>query len=76
MTIDVDNLPKIFGKKIKIERIKQEISQEKLAELAGLHRTTMGLIEKGKCFPELDTVAKIANGLNLELNELFDFTGI
>lgn len=70
MKNNLDNLSKIFGKRIKIERIKQEISQEKLAELSGLHRTTLGSIENGKTSPTLDSIARIANALNLTISEL------
>ncbi|MBR1942396.1 helix-turn-helix transcriptional regulator [bacterium] len=70
MNNKIDELSKRFGKRIKIERINQEISQEKLAELAGLHRTTLGTIENGKTSPTLDTIAKIANALNLTISEL------
>lgn len=70
MKNSLNNLSKNFGKRIKIERIKQEISQEKLAELSGLHRTTLGSIENGKTSPTLDTIAKIANALNLTISEL------
>ena len=70
MNDKLDDLSKRFGKRIKIERIKQEISQEKLAELSGLHRTTLGSIENGKTSPTLDSIARIANALNLTLSEL------
>ena len=46
------------------------LSQEKLAELAGLHRTTLGTIENGKTSPTLDSIARIANALNLTISEL------
>ena len=69
--IDLNELSKKFGKQIKIERIKQDISQEKLAELSDLHRTTLGIIENGKTSPTLDSIAKIANALNIKLSELF-----
>lgn len=67
-----DNLSKEFGKRIKIERIKKEVSQEKLAELSGLHRTTLGTIENGKTSPTLDSVAKIAKALNVKMSELLE----
>ena len=44
----LDDLSKRFSQRIKIERINQEISQEKLAELSGLHRTTLGSIKMGE----------------------------
>lgn len=70
MMNNLDNLSKEFGKRIKIERIKKEVSQEKLAELSGLHRTTLGTIENGKTSPTLDSIAKIAKALNVSLSDL------
>lgn len=72
MMIYLNILSKEFGKKIKIERIKRDISQEKLAELADLHRTTLGGIENGKNMPNLETIAKLANALNMTLPEIVD----
>ncbi len=72
MMIELNDLSKKFGKKVKIERIKKEISQEKLAELAKIHRTTLGGIESGQTSPNLDTIAKIANALGLTLPEMVD----
>lgn len=73
MKNNLNNLSKNFGKKIKIERIKKDISQEKLAELSGLHRTTLGTIENGKNSPTLDSIARIANALDLTLAEMVTF---
>ena len=73
MMINLDKLPKEFGKKIKIERIKRDISQERLAEMADLHRTTLGGIEHGKNMPTLETIAKLANALELSLSEIVNF---
>lgn len=72
MMINLDKLPKEFGKKVKIERIKKDISQEQLAEMADLHRTTLGGIENGKNTPNLETIAKLANALELSLSEIVD----
>lgn len=72
MMNNLDKLSKEFGKRIKIERIKKEISQEKLAELSGLHRTTLGTIENGKTSPTLDFIAKISQALNVKMSELLD----
>jgi len=72
MMIDYEEFAKKFGKKIKNERIKRELSQGKLAKLSGLHRATIGQIENGKSSPTIDTIEKIANGLNLTLPEMVD----
>ena len=49
------------------------LSQEQLAELAEVHRTTISAIEREKFFPTIDNAARIANALNLTIAELFDF---
>ena len=49
------------------------MSQEQLAELAEVHRTTISAIEREKFFPTIDNAARIANALNLTIAELFDF---
>jgi len=67
-----NNLAKEFGKKIQIERIKKEISQEQLAELSNLHRNTISDIEHGKASPTLDTIYKLAKALDLTLSEIVD----
>ena len=38
----------LFGKNVQKYRISQDLSQEKLAELAGVHRTYIGMIERAE----------------------------
>lgn len=68
MKLDVN---KIFGKRIEVLRKKQNLSQEELAFKCELHRTYIGAIERGEKSPTLNTIEKIANGLNIEIVELF-----
>lgn len=67
-----DNLNKIFGRKIAKLRLQQNLSQEELAERCGIHRTYMGAIERGEKSPTLNTIKKIADGLNISIREIFD----
>lgn len=60
----------IFGILIKDIRRTKSISQEKLAEKAGLDRTFISLIETGKWNPTLTSICKIAKGLDLKASEL------
>lgn len=46
------------------------LSQEKLAERAGIHRTYISSIELGKVRLGLDVAKKIADGLRLPLSDL------
>ncbi len=57
--------------KLKIARVQKGLSQQELADLCEVTRQTIGLIEKGKYNPTLNLCVKIANVLNLTLNDLF-----
>lgn len=46
------------------------ISQERLASLAGLHRTEIGLLEGSTRLPRIDTVIKLAASLLIEPGDL------
>lgn len=63
---------KHFGKRVREERQKQNLSQEKLAELAQLHRTYIGMIERGEKNITLENIEKIAKALNITLAELMN----
>ena len=60
-----------FGKTIQSLRKARKISQEKLAEKAGLHRTYIGMIERAEKNVTLINIQKIAKALNVKINELF-----
>ncbi|MCK9574101.1 MAG: helix-turn-helix domain-containing protein [Candidatus Omnitrophica bacterium] len=60
-----------FGARVRKYRLKKKLSQEKLAELAGLHRTYIGQVECGKRNLALKNVAKLAKALNVSVKELF-----
>ncbi|CAM3882971.1 helix-turn-helix domain-containing protein [Xenorhabdus thuongxuanensis] len=52
------------------------MSQEAFADKCGLDRTYVSGIERGVRNPTLEIINVIANGLQIELNELFDFGAI
>nr|WP_069649693.1 helix-turn-helix transcriptional regulator [Caloranaerobacter ferrireducens] len=57
--------------KLKLARIEKNLTQEQLAELVGVTRQTIGLIEKGKYNPTLKLCLKIAKVLDKGLDDLF-----
>jgi len=59
-----------FGNRVRKERMKQGLSQEKLAERARLHRTYIGMIERAEKNITLVNMEKIAKALKVELWEL------
>ena len=62
--------------KIKLERIKRNLSQEKLGELANISRLTIGYIERGESEPSIVKVSQIADALNMKLCDLVKFDDI
>lgn len=60
-----------FGKAVRKQRKNKQISQEKLAELAGIHRTYISSLERGKRNISLINIKKIAIALNISLEDLF-----
>lgn len=65
---------KELGFALKIKRMRQKISQEKLAELADCSLSYVGFVERGEKSISLYNFLKIANVLNLDLgNFLHDF---
>lgn len=57
--------------KLKIERVKSNLTQEELAKIIGVTRQTIGLIEKGKYNPSLSLCLQICYTLNKSLDEIF-----
>lgn len=62
---------KVFGTNLKKYREEKNISQEKFAELAGLHRTYISDIERFQRSISLNNVQKIADALEIETYKLF-----
>ena len=57
--------------KMKAARAGMDLSQEELAELVGVTRQTIGMIEAGKDKPKLDLCLAICKALHKTLDELF-----
>jgi transcriptional regulator with XRE-family HTH domain len=58
--------------KIRALREEKGFSQERLADLAGLHRNFIGLIERGQRNPTFLTLVAISSKLGLSLSALVD----
>ena len=59
-----------FGEKVRLERIKQGLSQEGLASRAGVHRTYIGMIERAEKNITLANIKKIAKALDIKISDL------
>lgn len=61
-----------FANKVRLYREKAGLSQEKLAEYSGLHRTYIGSIERLEKIPSLLTALKIAKALKVNISLLIE----
>ena len=61
---------KRFGEKLKAARSAKGLSQEQLADLAGIHRTHVSLIERSRRSVRLETLERLAKALNVQPAEL------
>ena len=59
-----------FGERLRAVRQQRGISQEKLAELAGLHRTYVSSIERGERNVSLVNIERLAAALEVAMAEL------
>ena len=60
----------IFGAIVRKRRTEQGISQESLANLAGLHRTYISMLERGIRNPSLTVILRLAEALNMRPSTL------
>ena len=61
-----------FGKIIKELRQEKKISQEELGFRANLHRTYIGMIERGEKNITLENIEKLSKGLDVSMKLIFE----
>ena len=69
----MEEICKQFAKKLKELRLDKKLNKSKLSELAGLDISYIGKIERCEKCPNLRTIAKLAQALNVPVKNLFDF---
>lgn len=68
-----EELSKHLGKNIRKFRTMQFLSQENLAMDAGIHPAYLGRLERGEKCPNIDTLLKICNALDISAAKILDF---
>lgn len=64
------SLSQEVGRVLRARRLAAGLSQEELADMAGLDRTYIGRLEAGKQSPTVDTLAKLARTLGVSCSEI------
>lgn len=67
------DIEKRFGAKLAYVRKSRKFSQIKLAELVDMNFNYIGQIERGEANVTIRTMRVLADALDVELKELFDF---
>lgn len=66
-----DELRQLIGRRVRDLRNERGISQEALADLANLHRTYIGRLERGESGTTVDTLVIVTRTLGVSLAEFF-----
>jgi transcriptional regulator with XRE-family HTH domain len=66
----VSELSKHFATTLIQERLRADLSQEDLGYLSSMHRTAIAELERGHRLPRLDSIVRLAGGLEIEPAEL------
>lgn len=60
-----------FGQRVQELRKKRNLSQEQLADMSGVHRTYIGMVERAEKNITLRNIKKIAEALGVNIKDLF-----
>ena len=63
----------MVGRKLRHYRMKMGVSQEKLGQLAKVHRTYVGMVERGEKNITIQNLMRFAQALKVQVRDLIDF---
>ncbi len=66
----VSDARRVFASRLRQIRQVTGLSQEELADRAGLHRTYVGSVERGERNISIDNIERLANALEIDIIEL------
>jgi len=61
---------RVFGERVRDRRLALDLSQEAAAVRCGIHWTQLGKVERGQRSLRLETIVKIADGLDIDAGKL------
>ena len=68
-----NNILNIFGLRIRELRLEKKLTQEQFAQLSGLHKNYIGMVERGERNPSLINIEIIAKTFEISISELMKF---
>lgn len=71
--VDQISARELFAARLRQERCDKGLSQESLADLAGLHRTYVGSVERSERNISIDSMERLAKAIGVELADLLRF---
>ncbi len=71
--MDKETLLKKFGKNVKLERIKKDLTQEQLAEIMDISQNYLSSIELGKENMSLGKILELSQFLQTDIENLLNF---
>lgn len=71
--IDLPQIARLLGGRIRTLRKNMGLKQAQFAQLVGMSRDAIGLMERGEKLPRLESICKIADKLNIPLSKILDF---
>ena len=70
--VNVSEIAKLVGQRLRSYRLQLGLSQERVAELSGCHPTYIGQVERGEKTATIESIAKIASAIDVPLSKLFE----
>ena len=62
-----------FGKRVKELRTERNLTQQQLADISGLHKNYIGMVERGERNPSLLNIAVLARSFEISISEFLKF---
>jgi len=68
-----ESILKKFGKRVRELRTERNLTQQQLADISGLHKNYIGMVERGERNPSLLNIDILAKCFEMKFSELFNF---
>ena len=72
--MDKDIVINLLAENIRLQRLKNRLTQENLAEMSGVSTKYINSIEAGKVNPSIVVVVNICEALNVDINKIINTT--